>query len=791
MVRQSSPLRARHLRELRSDLGKYLVIFVLLVITIGFISGFLVADGSMLKAYNDSFEKYNMEDGNFRTQKKMNRAQRKALEKLGITVFDNFYADTALDNGSTLRFFQNRETVNTVCLMEGRLPEAAGEVAIDRAYAKNNGLVVGDTLRRETGDGESAGASGSTGTGSREWTITGLVALPDYSTMFSDNNDTMFDAIKFGVGVVTAEEFALFEDKDLQWCYVWKYTDPPADEKEAQDRAEDLARDMMREVKLESFIPLHQNQAVQFTGEDMGSDKAMMEVLFYIMIAIIAFVFTVTISNTISREAAVIGTLRAMGFTRGELIRHYMCLPVAVTLVSALIGNLLGYTWFKELCVDMYYNSYSLPTYVTIWNAEAFLKTTLVPILMMAAITFAVLRYRLALSPLKFLRRDLKKHRSRRAFPLSERIPFLNRFRMRVILQNIPNYAILAIGIAFANLLLLFGVGLPDVLDRYEASVQESLLAKYQYILQVPMEVMDDEHKLESFLNMAQFARAVETENETAEKISVYSLRTPSDSPYKKEDIMLYGMKTGSRYVGVPEDGTVLVSRAYADKYDVTPGSEIVLQEKYGGDRYTFAVSGIYEYESALCVFMEQKMLNRTFDFDEDYFAGYMADEPITDIDPKYIGTVIDYDSLTKVSRQLDLSMGSMMYMVDGFSVIIFIVLIYLLSKVIIEKNAQSISMTKILGYTGGEISGLYLRSTTLVTLLCMVLTLPLDYAVLKYLMKIMIRMEMTGWISLVIGRIVYVKILALGAASYAVVAALEYRKILSVPMDEALKNVE
>ena len=62
----------------------------------------------------------------------------------------------------------------------------------------------------------------------------------------------------------------------------------------------------------------------------------------------------------------------------------------------------------------------------------------------------------------------------------------------------------------------------------------------------------------------------------------------------------------------------------------------------------------------------------------------------------KYIGSTIDVEDLTKISRQLDVSMGSMMNLMDGFSVIIFLVLIYLLSKIIIEKNAQSISMAKI-----------------------------------------------------------------------------------------------
>lgn len=55
-----NPLRKRLLRELRQEMGKYLVVFILMVATIGFVSGFLVADGSMLTAYDNSFEKYNI-----------------------------------------------------------------------------------------------------------------------------------------------------------------------------------------------------------------------------------------------------------------------------------------------------------------------------------------------------------------------------------------------------------------------------------------------------------------------------------------------------------------------------------------------------------------------------------------------------------------------------------------------------------------------------------------------------------------------------------------------------------
>lgn len=781
---KKNPLNKRFVRDLRGDLGKYVVIALLMIFTIGFISGFLVADGSMIKAYNESFAKYNVEDGNFRTQKRMNKAQWKSVEELGLSLYELFYREYALDNGSTLRVFANRDKVDLVCLMEGEFPEVTGEIAIDRMYADNNGLSVGDRIHPvdDSGDG---------------WIITGLVALSDYSTMFSDNNDTMFDATKFGVAVCSPEEFAQYPDKTLYYNYAWKYNDPPATEEEENERGEDLLKDLSGEVKLENYIPRYANQAIRFTGEDMGSDRAMMMLLLYIMIGIIAFVFGVTISNTISKESTVIGTLRAMGFTRNELIRHYMAMPLLVTLISALIGNILGYTWLKQVCAAMYYNSYSLTKYVTVWNADAFILTTVVPILIMAAITWATLRWSLGLTPLQFLRRELRRRRMKRAFPLSPAIPFMSRFRMRVIAQNIPNYLILFLGIFFANILLIFGLALPQALDHYQEVISENLLADHQYILQIPLEAMDDDHKLQSALKMMEFAAGVETENETAEKFSAYSLRTPSDGPYKSEDVMVYGMSADSRYVrGIPEsvkgeDPKILISSAYSDKYDVFPGAVIELQEKYGAEKYRFEVAGVYDYQASICVFMEQSAMNQCFDLGKDYFSGYMSQTPITDIDDKYIGSEIDLESLTKVCRQLHVSMGGMMYLVDFFAVVIFMTLIYILSKIIIEKNAQSISMAKILGYSGAEISRLYIRSTTIVYLLSFLATIPSVTVLIRYLMKVMIRLEMTGWIDLYVGTPVYVKMILLGIGAYAVVAVFEYRKINKVPMDEALKNAE
>ena len=52
-----NPLYKRVPRELKSDFGKYIALFLFLCLTITLVSGFLVADGSTLSAYNESFSK--------------------------------------------------------------------------------------------------------------------------------------------------------------------------------------------------------------------------------------------------------------------------------------------------------------------------------------------------------------------------------------------------------------------------------------------------------------------------------------------------------------------------------------------------------------------------------------------------------------------------------------------------------------------------------------------------------------------------------------------------------------
>ena len=775
-----NPLWKRLPRELKSDFGKYIVIFLFMTLTIGFVSGFLVADDSMLAAYDESFEKYNIEHGNFTLSSRIEDSTISKIEEKGkVHICENFYRDEAVDadldgeTEGTMRIYQERTDMDLVCLMEGKMPAAKDEIAIDRMYADNNSLKVGDKLQIE----------------GKELLVTGLVALSDYSCLFSNNSDMMFDAVKFGVAIMTEEGAEQFGTTHPEYRYSWQYEKEPVDDIQEKEMSEDFLDVLVKYANVTGFIPQYVNQAINFTGEDMGSDKAMMEVLLYILIAIMAFVFAVTTNNTITKEASVIGTLRASGYSRRELLVHYISLPVFVTILASVFGNILGYTVFKGTCADMYYGSYSLPTYETRWNADAFVLTTVVPVLIMLGINLVLISRKLRLSPLKFLRHDLSTSKRKKAMRLPN-LKFFNRFRLRIILQNKSSYFTLFVGIFFANVLLLFGMMMVPLLDHYQQVTVESMLAPYQYILNVPEEPDEDEKY--TVLGMIQklLTPSLETDTESAEKFCVESMKNVV--PGKEgESITVYGISDDSAYVSeeMPEDG-VLISDGYSEKYKVKAGDTILLKEAYGKQEYELTVKGIFQYPGALSVFMSMGEFREIFGKSDDYFNGYFTKEEITDLDEDLIATTITEDDLTKISRQLDVSMGNMFQLINVFAIVLFALLIYLLTKLIIEKNATAISMVKILGYEDKEIRSLYLTSTTWVVILSILLSLILStwtiHGIYGYLME-----SFSGWLTLYLEPVVYPEMFAMGMGAYILVAILQFRRIRKIPMDIALKNVE
>lgn len=1003
-----NPLNRRFLRELRDDLGKYIAIFLFLVLFVGAVSGFFVSDISVMSTYDEGLTKYNIEDGHLAFNLKPGESLLKDLETdNSIKFYELFYKDEALDGTqATVRIYKNRDDIDLMCVMDGETAKNADEIALDRMFAVNNSINIGDTVVIN----------------SKTFKVVGYTAVPDYSCLFESNADMMFDAVNFGVAFVTPDGYDSISKSHEVYNYAWKYLSAPTTDKEKNDRSEAIIDSLEKNIKnydveivqaqvdeiyaeaknraeklstefesaskvitdkiakagetagekaiaslseddmmnavvevsgkskeqlmlsvfeslpisvtdklsigiyslthsedealsqimsasgmseeelmnavisaaglseeklaetlmnyytkktgvdfdsliadelgisydkykeltsafenaekltgdfdsesfeapkinpddldnadniasdsdfnfdemyslidtvassglydmssirasldsikeltnsetddsdivtIKDYNPAYTNKAINFTKEDGEGDKASTTMMMYLIIVVIAFIFAVTASNTISREANVIGTLRASGYTKGELVAHYMTLPVVITLLGEIAGNILGYTIFEKMFVKVYYTSYSLPTYETHASSQAFLDTTVIPLILVILINFAVISRKMQLSPLNFLRGELKKDGKKQAVSLSEKLPFLSRFRLRILFRNIPSYLTMLVGIFLGGVLAVFGFMFMPLLNDYGELVKQSEICAYQYIL----------------------TDTKETSNPQAEKYCVTSLET-TEKKFMTDDVMIYGIENSSKYIKSDiASGKVLVSNAYADKFNVKNGDKITLKEQYSDKTYEFTVDGIYTYDAAIAVFMPRDDYLKTFGEDDGYFTGYFSNEELDDISSDDIASVITEKDLTKIVTQMKVSMGEFMNVFKALAVVIFLLVIYVLTKQIIERDSNSISMVKILGFTDTETASLYIIITSLVVLASLLLSIPFIHIALKLIFKTYLYTQMTGYIPFIVSDSCYVKMVLTGLLSYAVAAVLMFIKVKKTPKGEALKN--
>ena len=164
-----NPLRKRWHREIRQDKGKYIALFLFLFVSIAFVSGFLVGDNSLKKAYNESFKKYNIEDGHFSLGMKADKATLEKIRKEKVVLQEQFFKNEAIKKNHSIRVFEDRKKINKECMMKGYMPENKKEIVVDRLYAENNKLKIGDNIR----------------IAGKDFKVSGFVALPDYSCLYT------------------------------------------------------------------------------------------------------------------------------------------------------------------------------------------------------------------------------------------------------------------------------------------------------------------------------------------------------------------------------------------------------------------------------------------------------------------------------------------------------------------------------------------------------------------------------------------------------------------------------
>ena len=773
-------------REYKKDIVKFLILHFCLIGIVSIISGYIAGTGAVQRSYEKVVETSNIEDGHFITYFKENESTLSKLENETNTkiVYQGFYNDEIIEGKNTkheVRIYAERNEINLPTVIKGRLPESLNEILINELYAKTNKIQLNEQFVLNSGT----------------YTVVGFASFSDYITVYKNTTDFSMQYYTFTPAIVTQETFDSITTISPTHCYSYRFNERinNADTLKAKNTEfYDIATDrIILDVNvITEFVPVSVNNAIK-TGDGFANQYDSFVFMFgYIVFFVLAFIFAVSTLSHISDEAKTIGTLRAMGYTKWQLIFAYLILPFLVTIVSTLIGNLIGHLCLAKMFGGLFTSMVSVPEITIEVALFPFLLTTLGPSILMLIVNFILITRMMNISPLNFLRNKLRKVKTAKAVKLPESFSFKTKFRIRTIIQNIPNFLILSFGIIMGSVLFSFGIVYKSSAVNQLNICETQAVSQYQYVLQLP----------------------IKTSNPDAEAYSAYSF-IPQNKGYINCSVPAYGIKENSKYFDLTfseNEDEIVVSKAYSVKYNAHIGNTIKLKGMSGTNDYVFKVGAIYDYSVTPCIMMPiermneiilndsgNKIIDTVYEVAKDigldepvtklFFNGYFTNTKLTDIDNKQIKTVVEVNSLVSDLKRINRTANTVAELVITLGVAMDILLTFLLTKQIIEKNQNNISMCKILGFDNKEIGGIYIVSTTIVAVIALLISLPLIYVIINPLLSIFAYPTMKSFMHFIFPMWIYPAAFGCGLVSYIIACIIQFTIIKKVPMVKALKD--
>ena len=845
-------LHRKMLRELRENPLRYLALGLVIVFAMYLIVSLIGAADTVIQGSRDHAEKNLLEDGQFTVFVPLTDRELREFSAQGVTMEPMFYLDYAREDGSVLRVFRLRREIDLAELETGVLPTEAHEIALEKRYCEANELRVGDTITLAGITLTVSGivTSPDYDTPFRSMGDSTVDSV-NFGTAFV--TDAVYEALRESGSALQAEEYLYayrldggISNKELReqlkelrftpsevaepyfqeyWAQTWGKredlltgADDLADGNrelrdalielndsvngdalapvkpylpeelftsvsELQKAGEDLAdgsdelRDAVREAadkylaedlsNLRSFTAAEDNPRIGGAADDVIINKYASIVAGVIILALLGYVISVFVIHTIESERSVIGTLYALGVQRKDLLLHYLTLPVSISFLAGLTGTVIGYSRFGvPMQTADTYAYFSVPALSTVVELPVILYGALMPPVIAALVNLVVIRRKLSAPALQMIRGE-EKRRDVSEIDLGN-MGFLRRFQLRQMLREGRSALGVVLGIFVCLLLMMIGinayvlclhVGQDNVADtKYE----------YMYLYKYPEEQVPAG-------GSPAYAETLKKEV-LGYNLDVTLLGLDPDNPYFEA----HPAKSQSR---------VQISSAMAQKYGLSVGEQLVLNDEQNDRSYAFTVDGIVEYAPAFFVFMDLGSMRELFDMPEEYYNVVFSDHDLK-IEPGQLYSVSSKADVEKAADVFVNLMYSMVYTMIIASAAIMAIVMYLMMKVMLDRCAQSIALFKVFGYRKREISRLFLDGNTILILLGTLISIPLSKIIMDAMYPYLVS-NVACAINLHMSLWVY-GVLFLGCMLiYGMIHVFLVRRIRKIPANEILKNRE
>ncbi len=562
---------------------------------------------------------------------------------------------------------------------------------------------------------------------------------------------------------------------------VKEYTDGT---KEAADGAEELkdgiktlkeeTDDVIDEVfdadatNLLTFVKSGDNARIQAASGDQELYRSVGMIAGVIILVLISYVLSVFVVHSIDRESQVIGALYALGVKRKNLMAHYITLPTAVAFLAGLIGTLLGYS-SVGVPVQMQdcYNYYSLPELRVVVMPYLFIYGIIVPPLVSLVVNTLVIRKRLNKPVLTLLRNEQKAVRGK-SMNLKN-MSFVKLFKIRQMMRESRTGFTVVFGMFVSLLLTMMSLEIYIYCHNVNVEYVEDTKYEYMYTYKYPSKEAPEG-------GYEAYAKTMKKE------IYGYTF-----------DITVLGITGNNPFFDVDlEDSSskVAISSSIAYKYGLGVGDTLTLKDEESDKLYAFEITEVTQYAPSFMVFMPYEKALQLFGEPDDYYNVVFADHDLS-IDAGRLYSTTTKADVKKAAGIFTDMMMSMIILLGAVSVVIFIVVLYLMMKVMIDRSSFHIALMKIFGYKDKEVKRMYLDGNFYIVLIGGLVSIPLAKWILDLVYEPAFVPNVACGVSKSFPMWMYGAVLAGILVLYFIINHLLIRRIHKMVPAEVLKNRE
>lgn len=425
-----------------------------------------------------------------------------------------------------------------------------------------------------------------------------------------------------------------------------------------------------------------------------------------ILMVLFTYVISVFVIHNIEKESSVIGALYALGVTRGQLLFHYLLNPMLIAFLGGVVGCILGFSKYGTgWQMDDSIAYYSLPPMRIVTPGYLLFYSLLMPPVTAAVVNYLVINKKLKCTALSLLRNEQTAGKAGRIQNMNlGNMKFLLRFQIRQMLREIRSAFAVVIGMFICLLILIMSIDCAVLCINFGNACLEETKYAYMYTYKYPTEDVPEGGTPAYVENLKKEAYGY--------NLDVTVLGIDDDNPY-------FPIATADK------KNEIVISSAAAQKFGVKAGDKLVLSDEVNERDYAFTVKNVVNFTSGVYVFLDRDVMQELFDQDDDYYNVVFADHAL-DIDNGRLYATVSKENVEESSQIFTDMMGPMVVMLVAISALIFMIVMYLMMKVMIDRSAFSISLMKVFGYRRREIRRLYLDGNFYVILLGALICVPL-----------------------------------------------------------------